>query len=222
MPMSLREGLHRVVALFGPRKRRVWVGTKRAHMEYRDLDADELVAFRKSVVERLSALSGVAWVEVNPYTHRVVVAFETPTIDAAQVERAVFAAEHEACCAAASFSAAPTPHPADVETLTRLAVEVAADVVGLLVGTTLRALPIGPSRAGAALASTLTVVEILGPLAQALRRLLGPRTHGCCLESVNRLRKRPGAATRRIGRRRRAQGNAAARSRSQTWSVAAP
>jgi hypothetical protein len=157
--MTLRDGIGRAVALFGRRKRRTWIGATRAHLEFRDLDSDELIVFSQSVAQQLSKLPGVQWIEVNPYTHRVVVAFKLHSISQAQIESAVTSAEHEACCAAAQFVASPIPHPADVETLTRLTVELGADVLGLLIGTVLRALPVPASRGGAAMASALTVVK---------------------------------------------------------------
>ena len=157
--MTFREGLSRAIALFGQRKRRVWVGPSRAHLEVRELDADELVIFRESISKHLSKLPGVLWVEVNPYTRRVVVAFQDGSLNPKSLEKAVADAEHDACCAAAPFSALRAPHPADIETLTRLAVELAADVFGFAIGTVLQVLPVAPSRAGAALASTLTVVK---------------------------------------------------------------
>ncbi len=172
--MRLREGVGKVAALFAQRTRRVWIGANRAHLEYRDLDGDEFIAFRQSVVEHLSSLRGVKWVEVNPYTRRVVVAFEPGKVAPSDLEKAVHSAEHQACCAAAAFSTLPTPHPADSETLTRLVVEVGADVIGLLVGSALRALPISPSRGGAALASTLTVVKSSDRWRKRIDDTLGP------------------------------------------------
>lgn len=172
--MSLREGIRKTVALFAKRERRIWMGDTRAHLELRDLDAQELIAFRQSVSKHLATLPGVQWVEVNPYTHRVVIAFQNGVGNPKLIEAAVATAEHEACCGAAQFSASPTPHPADVETLTRLAVELGADVVGLLIGSVLRALPIAPSRTGAALASTLTVVKSSERWRKRIDDTLGP------------------------------------------------
>ena len=142
--------------------------------ELRDLDSEELIVFRQSASKHLSKLPGVQWVEVNPHTRRVVIAFQSGIASPKIIEEAVTLAEHEACCAAAQFSAAPTPHPADVETLTRLAVELGADVVGLLIGSVLRALPLAPSRSGAAIASTLTVVKSSERWRKRIDDTLGP------------------------------------------------
>ena len=197
--MTLRESIDKAVALFGRRKRRTWLGATRAHLEFRDLDSEELIVFSQSVTQQLSKLPGVQWVEVNPYTHRVVVAFEHRIISPAQLETAVLSAEHEACCAAAQFVDSPIPHPADIETITRLTVELGADVVGLLIGTMLRVLPVSPSRGGAALASTLTVVKSSDRWRKRIDDTLGPERTDVLLNLAiaygNGLAQRPIACT---------------------------
>jgi cation-transporting ATPase I len=193
--MTLREGIGKAVSLFGRRKRRMWVGATRAHLEIRELDAEELLLFRHSVSQQLSRLTGVKWVEVNPYTRRVVVAFSEATISPKRIEAAVTAAEHDACCAAAPFSASPSAHPADAETLTRLAVELGADVFGLVIGTVLQALPLAPSHGGAALASALAFVKSSDRWRKRIDDTLGPERADVVLSLViaygNGLAQRP-------------------------------
>ena len=157
--MKVRSNLTKALALLGKRTRRVWVGTTRAHFEIRDLDGDELVIFRDIVSRQLAKLPGVLWVEVNPYTRRVVVAFQEGSVTSNAIDHAIAVAEHEACCAAVPFSSTPSPYPADSETVARLAVELGADVMSLLLGAALSVLPIAPSRVGAATASTLAFVK---------------------------------------------------------------
>jgi cation-transporting P-type ATPase I len=195
MRMNLRERLKKVASLFEARQRRVWVGDNRAHLEFRELDVDELITFRQSVIEHVVGISGVLWLDVNPFTRRVVVAFEG-TLDIGRIKAAVEAAEHAAFCAAVPFCQAPLPHPADEEPLTRLAVEITADLVGLLLGGTLRALPAVPtSRSAATVASTLTLVKSSERWRKGIDEKLGPeRTDiilGIAIAFGNALAQRP-------------------------------
>ena len=109
--MDVRSKLAKALALLGKRQRRVWIGTTRAHFEMRELDANEIVIFRDVVSRQLGKLPGVLWVEANPYTRRVVVAFEEGCISTEGIERAIAAAEHDACCAAVPFSSTPCTSP---------------------------------------------------------------------------------------------------------------
>lgn len=157
--MNVRSKLAKALRLIGKRERRVWMGTTRAHYEIRELDANEILSFREVVSRQLARVPGVLWVEVNPYTRRVIVAFQEGSVTSDAIERAIAAAEHEACCSAVPFSTTPSAHPADTETITQQAVELGADLLALLIGAGLQLLPIAPSRTGAAVASTLTIVK---------------------------------------------------------------
>lgn len=157
--MDVRSKLAKALALLGRRQRRVWMGTTRAHFEMRELDANEIVIFRDVVSRQLAKLPGILWVEANPYTRRVVVAFQEASISGEAIEQAIAVAEHEACCAAVPFSTTPPTHPADGETISRQAVELGADLLALMVGAGLQLLPVAPSRAGAAIANTLALVK---------------------------------------------------------------
>jgi hypothetical protein len=173
----------------------VWVGTTRAHFEIRELDANEIMIFRDVISRQLAKVSGVLWVEVNPYTRRVVVAFQEGTVTSTLLERAIASAEHEACCAAVPFGTTPVPHPADSETLTRQAFELGADITALVVGVGLSLLPITPSRAGAAVASTLAIVKSSERWRRKLDNALGSeRTNlilSLAISSGNGLAQRP-------------------------------
>ena len=157
--MKVRTHISNALATLGKRRRRVWVGTTRAHLEIRELDANELVVFRDVVSRQLSKLPGVLWVEVNPYTRRVVVAFQAGSVSAHAIERGIEVAEHEACCAAVPFSATATPYPADSETISQHAVEFVADLIGLMVASALSVTPIPQSRVGAGTASALAFLK---------------------------------------------------------------
>ncbi len=157
--MNVRNKLAQALALVGKRKRRVWIGTTRAHLETRELDANEILIFREVVTRQLSRVPGVLWAEVNPHTRRGVGAFQEGSATRDALERAISVAEHESCCGAIPFTTTPSAHPADHETITRQAIELGADVIALLIGTGLQLLPVAPSRAGAAVASGLTIIR---------------------------------------------------------------
>ncbi len=164
--MAFSETLASALQLFGRRRRKTWFGPTRAQLELRELDDDEMLLLEVAVKKSLAELSGVKWVEVNPYTRRVVVAYGAGTVDEAVVLEALERAEHEACCAAAAYPHHTTPHPADEERLLRLAVELSADAVGLLVGAALRLSPIPASR----IAGTVASVSVIAKGAPKLRR----------------------------------------------------
>src|SRR5687767_1239735 len=75
MRSRLKTAAETVLKLFGPHKRRSFIGKNRAHIEIKKLAESELVAFTQAVKKELE-LPRVHWVEVNPALFRVVVAFE--------------------------------------------------------------------------------------------------------------------------------------------------
>lgn len=169
--MALRETFASALQLFGRRRRKTWFGPTRAQLELRELDDDELLLLEVAVKNAILAIAGVEWVEVNPYTRRVVVAYGAGMVDEAVVLAALEQAEHDACCAAAAYPCYTTPHPADEDRLLRLAVELTADTLGLLVGTALRLSPIPASR----VAGTVASVAVIAKGAPKLRKPLDER-----------------------------------------------
>lgn len=169
--MSLREKFTTAMTLFGRRQRRTWYGPTRAHLELRTLDDNEVEALQAATEDAFGALGFVDWVEVNPYTRRLVVAYGAGRCNPAAVESALEQAEHRACCAAAEFCDRPTPYPSDIEPLVQLAVELVADTAGLLTGTVLRFSPLPASGLGGTIASALMIIKG----AQRLRRKIDDR-----------------------------------------------
>lgn len=169
--MPFRETVLAALQLFGRRSRKAWFGPTRAQIELRDLEERELIALQSAAKKAFDELSEVEWVEVNPYTKRLVVAYRPGRVSEAAILQALESAEHNACCAAAAFPAQSVPHPADRDHLLRLAVELSADAVGLAVGTALRLTPIPASR----IAGTLTSVTVIAKGAPKLRKPLDDR-----------------------------------------------
>jgi cation-transporting P-type ATPase I len=164
--MAFRETLASALQLLGRRRRKTWFGPTRAQLELRELDDEELLLLEGAAKKTIGELAGVEWVELNPYTRRIVVAYRAGWVDEATILEALERAEHDACCAAAAFAGRTTPHPADAERLLRLSVELAADVVGLMVGTALRLSPIPASR----LSGTVASLSMIAKGAPKIRR----------------------------------------------------
>lgn len=170
-PMALRDRLKRTLSLFGKRQRRSWFSPTRAQFELRELDDAERLALRLSLDLNLAELPGIEWVEINPYTCRVVVAHRPNTVDNDALLAALERAEHDACCAAATFRGSPKPFPADEEHLLRLSVELGANVVGFAVGAVLKVLPVPASRVMGTVASIASIAKG----APKLRRFIDDR-----------------------------------------------
>jgi cation-transporting ATPase I len=129
----------------GRAHRRTWVHAGKAHIEVRSATRPGSERLAARLKERLGALEGVDWAEVNGVVGRVIVAFDGDTVAIAdlidvidQVERAELV-DHE------RFSHHRIAHPGDQASLRGPVLALAADLagVGLSMATTvLRASPI--------------------------------------------------------------------------------
>ena len=171
--MALRDRLKKTLALLGRRQRKSWFGPTRAQLELRDLDDSEYLALRLCLDLHLAELSGIEWVELNPYTHRVVIAHRADTVSDEALRIALERAEHDACCAAANFRSKVAAFPADEERLLKLSLELTADVVSLCVGTLLRLSPLPASRVAGTVASVAAVAKGMPKLRKAFDERLG-------------------------------------------------
>ena len=156
---TLKDLLGALRGAFGQRRRRVWVGRSRAHVECRELSQDELSSLRERLEILADKAPGIEWVELNPHTRRIVLAFENGALDEDAVLELVHEAERGAQVQDAPYSDGSAPHPADDEDFERLLVELASDVTGLVVGAGLRVSPFRPSSVAGTLAAVTSILR---------------------------------------------------------------
>ncbi|MDX2050793.1 MAG: HAD-IC family P-type ATPase [Polyangiaceae bacterium] len=171
--MRFGELLATAIKHFGERERRAWMGRNRAHIEFKHVGAAEYPLFEAAVRERAKELAQLLWVEVNPYTERVVFAFEDGAYSEHRLKELVASAERSAGLGSAKFQDRDADHPADVEPTERLTLELAADMVGLAVGLGLKFTPLPPSMVASGTASILAVVRATPRLRRSLDERFG-------------------------------------------------
>jgi cation-transporting ATPase I len=194
----LGHAVRTVDKLFGPRTRRAWLGTHRAHVEIRELRGEELAAFARAVESELAATPGVKRAAVHAPLARVVADLEPGRGSLEAVIAAVERAEEATGVARASFRDTAWEHPADAETAERLSVELFADGVGVVVGTALRFSLLPASRIAGTLASVASIVQSSPRLRRGLDERLGPLRADLALSVgaafAHGLAQRPGSA----------------------------
>lgn len=143
--MVIRGALDSLLRTFAPRGRRAYLTEVRAHVEFRAVEGAELDLFTRAVQAEAQALSALHWVEVNPHTRRVVFAFERGAYGIAELEAVVAAAERQAQVFPGGNEDWGPEHPADVEPLERLRLEVTAELVAAALALVLELSPLRPS-----------------------------------------------------------------------------
>ncbi|MGZ4619769.1 MAG: heavy-metal-associated domain-containing protein [Frankiaceae bacterium] len=146
----------------GRRRRRVWRGHGRAHIEVRGASHPGWRQLLDDVERELAALRGVSWAEVNPVLARVVVAFDDRELDLPDLLGVVEGVEAAHGVHRERFPYDRPEHPGDGEPLYRQVLAVAADVGALVAGSVARRLLPGPLPVEAA---------AVFPLVDALPRL---------------------------------------------------
>ncbi len=146
LPSPLRPAAAVVarVAHPGRRKRRIWAGNGRVHIEVRGIERPDSERFVHGLEKALSAVEGVHWAEVNVIAGRVVAAYDGDGVDVGDLVDVVEAVEDAHGARGAPFPATRPEHPADPEPLQRDLVALGADVLGLgvsIFGQVLRATP---------------------------------------------------------------------------------
>jgi cation-transporting P-type ATPase I len=167
------------------RQRRVWARDGHAHIEYRDLPADQVEAFVAAVGEALAAHEAVERVDVLTVEARVVVVYDEAWLTVVDLVRTVERVEQGLLLATPPHFDDRPDHPADREPVLHGVVELAADVVGLglaVVGRARRAVPL-PIELD--LAWLGTVVENVPRLRGAVERRLGTRGADLALSVTN-------------------------------------
>lgn len=134
----------------GRRRRRLWSGRGKAHIEVRGVHLPGRGALARDIEQALEGLKGVQWAQVNAVAGRVIVAFDPdgPSID--DLVDVIDGVEEDHEVREERFPHERPEHPGDVEPLRRQAIAIGADVVALggsAFGQVLRATPI-PSELG--------------------------------------------------------------------------
>jgi cation-transporting P-type ATPase I len=169
--MVALAGLRAALASPGRHHRRVWVADDRAHIEVRGLFREEAPKVAKAVRERLTALDGVDWAEIDVALGRVVVAFDGEAIDVGDVIDVVEAVEQIHGAATHRFPLDEPEHPADPQLFRRHLVALCADAAGLGLGVFGRALRSTPLPVE--LASIASLIDNQVRLRQLLESHLG-------------------------------------------------
>ncbi len=191
---SVREVFRMVSEAFAPRKRRVWVGRKRAYAEYKLLSNEEegrLLARLSALVERTAWADGV---KLDRASRRAVFDLSGAEVTELDVIRLLEEAERRVGVEAASFDEAAR-HPADDEQENQLFLGLAGDVLGFAVGSALRATPLGPSSVFSTLGAVSSVLRGSPRLRQGFDEKYGvdrtDLTLGAAIAAANAFAQRP-------------------------------
>ncbi len=152
-------------------RRRRWSANGRAHIEVRGHDRVEDRRLREVLQRVLGRAHGVRWATWNPAIARVIVAFDGDAVDEDAIVGLIETVESELGVADEPFPIESRPHPGDGEPITRLVVEIGADVAALgmsVWGSLLRLTPLPVE-----LASAVSFVESQTPMRAALARWVG-------------------------------------------------
>lgn len=165
--------LRTAINLFGHRRRRSWTEGSRAHIELRELDAGQFARLADAVEATFAGLGGVGGVHLNGVVGRAIIEFDAALWSVDELVTILEAIELRLRLHELPFAATLPDHPADIEPLLRKAVGLAADVVGVVLGSGLRFAGFSAGRAGFDLAAVLTIVDNTPRLRQLLVDRLG-------------------------------------------------
>jgi len=167
--MGFLERIEPVIGLFRERRRRSWVTSDRGLVELRELAGEDLSSFVVELEAAARELGGLEWLEVNPFIRRAVFAFRSGSHTATELSEVVERAEKAVRLEGQPFGASRCE--GDVEPGLQLMVELCGDLVGLVLGLVLLALPVSPLRS----ASTATFLLSLSRDIPRIRRRLDER-----------------------------------------------
>ncbi len=127
-----RAALGSTLDRLGPgRRRRLWAGPDRAHIEVRGVHHPGRDALARDVERALEALKGVRWAQVNAVAGRVIVSFGPDGPAIADLVSVIEGVEEAHDIQGERFPQDRPEHPGDIEPLRRQAIAMAADVVAL-------------------------------------------------------------------------------------------
>ena len=138
----------------GRRRRRLWVGQGKAHIEVRGVHDPARKVLVGDVERALRAVPGVRWAQVNAVAGRVIVAFDPEGPSTEDLLGVIEGVEEAHEVHKERFSHERPEHPGDIEPVRRQAIAIGADVVALsggVFGQLLRATPI-PAELGSLMA----------------------------------------------------------------------
>lgn len=184
--MQLRSAISRVANLFKARSRRVQVGTRRAHVEFRELDVSEVDTFVTALQRLCEGLRYLQWVEVNVHTHRVVFAYEQNAFGADDLVELVERAERLSGLGSGRFRE-DTPHPLDDELALRRLVELFFDAASFAAGVGLTFSPFPALPLSGNLSGLLSIVRGSPRLRSGIEQRLGVERAEFVLNIVNSL-----------------------------------
>jgi len=157
---------------FSSRRRRIWLGNGRAHVELRHGTGEQLRRVADHLATAVDQLPELRWVEVHASTRRAVLAYRPGSLGTEELEALVTEAELKAGLQEAAF--VTRHHPADTEPEEGLLIELVAESLGLLIGAGLKLSVVPSSRLAATLASVLVVVRATPRLRSWFDERLGP------------------------------------------------
>lgn len=169
---TVRDLMGAMKRALGERRRRVWMGTRRAHIEVRQLGADELARLSERLSVDVAQAPSVNWVELNPHTRRLVFDFE-PGVGEAELLRLVEDAEASLQIDNAGFDDEAPPHPADEDAAERLLLELLTDSAGFVLGGGLKLSLLRPSSLAGSVAAVTAIVRGAPKLRKGLDERFG-------------------------------------------------
>lgn len=184
--MELRSAISRIGGLFKARSRRVHVGSRRAHVEFRELDDSEVEVFASALQRLCEGLRYLQWVEVNVHTHRVVFAYEQNAFGADDLIELVARAERLSGLGSGRFRE-HKPHPVDEELALRRLVELCFDAASFAAGVGLTVSPIPALPFSSNLSALLSILRGSPRLRSGIEERLGVERAEFVLNLVNSL-----------------------------------
>ena len=179
--MSSADRLSALAA--GRRHRRYWVGEGKAHIEVRASRRLGSERFARQLEGALARLRGVNWAHVNAIVGRVVVDFDSATVDPAALVATIEAVEEAHDIEDEVFAHDRPDFPGDIEPVQRAAVSLVADAIGIGAGMAGSVLGIPPLPAE--LAGLVSLVDSQPRLRRLVETALGPSTADIGLALAN-------------------------------------